>query len=75
MRENLKKARTRAGFTQQDVADKLGVTLRYYSMIEQGSRIGNFEIWDTLEDMFNVHQRTLRKTTLADSLSQQDHQD
>lgn len=30
MRENLKKARREAGMTQQQVADKLDIGLRYY---------------------------------------------
>ena len=63
MRVNLKKARTRAGFTQQMMADRLGIGLRYYISIEQGDRTGNVEIWDALEDIFNVHQRTLRLDT------------
>ena len=48
--------------TQQEVADKLGISLVYYQKIEQGSRTGDFEIWDSLEDLFNVHQRNLRVT-------------
>lgn len=60
MRENLKKARQEAGITQQQIADYLGISLRYYQNIEQGSRTGDFEIWDALEDLFNVHQRILR---------------
>jgi len=63
VRVNLKKARTRAGFTQQMMADRLGIGLRYYISIEQGDRTGNVEIWDALEDIFNVHQRTLRLDT------------
>ena len=37
MRENLKKARKEAGLTQQQMADKLGINLRYYKQIEAGS--------------------------------------
>ncbi len=61
MRENLKKARKAANMTQQQVADKIGISLVYYQKIEQGSRTGDFEIWDSLEDLFNVHQRKLRE--------------
>lgn len=61
MRENLKKARKSANMTQQQVADKIGISLVYYQKIEQGSRTGDFEIWDSLEDLFNVHQRKLRE--------------
>lgn len=61
MRENLKNVRQSRGMTQQAVADYLGVTLVYYQKIEQGSRTGDFEIWDKLEDLFNIHQRKLRE--------------
>ena len=60
MRNNLKKARKDAGMTKQAVADKLGITLRYYGMIEGGYRQGGQAIWDQLEDLFGVHQRVLR---------------
>ena len=61
MRENLKKARQEAGLTQQTLADKLGISLRYYQSIEQGSRTGDFYIWDALEDITKIHQRKLRE--------------
>ena len=61
MRENLRKARKEKGLTQQQVADQLGISLVYYQKIEQGSRTGDFEIWDSLEDLFNIHQRKLRE--------------
>lgn len=60
-RENLKKARQAAGMTQQQVADFLKISLVYYQKIEQGDRTGAIEIWDTLEDLFSIHQRTLRE--------------
>ena len=61
MRSNLKKARTDAGLTQEKMAEKLGITVVYYQMIEAGTRTGNFNLWDTLEDLFGVHQRVLRE--------------
>lgn len=61
MRKNLKEARAAAGLTQQQMADKLGVSLRYYKQIEAGSRTGDFTIWDTLEDITGIHQRNLRE--------------
>lgn len=60
MRQRLKSARKAAGMTQQQVADRLGVTLRYYQQIEQGTRTGNFAFWDGLEDIMGQHQRVLR---------------
>lgn len=60
MRLNLKNARKAAGMTQQAMADKLGISLRYYQQIEAGDRTGDFEIWDNLEDITGIHQRILR---------------
>lgn len=61
MRENLKKARREAGMTQKEVAGKLEISERYYRFIEAGTRGGDFETWDALEDLFNIHQRLLRE--------------
>ena len=61
MRENLKKARKAVGFTQQAMADKLGLTLNHYQKIEYGRLSGSFAVWDALEDLLGVHQRILRE--------------
>lgn len=61
MRKNLKKARMEVGMTQQQMADKLGISLVYYQKIESGDRTGDFTIWDDLEDITGIHQRELRK--------------
>ena len=61
MRERLKAARKAAGMTQQQVADRLGISVRYYQSIEAGEKTGSFDIWDNLEDMLSIHQRLLRQ--------------
>ena len=61
MRKNLKEARRAAGMTQQQMADRLDISLRYYQNIEAGSRTGDFTLWDTLEDITGIHQRVLRE--------------
>lgn len=61
MRENLRNARKAKGMTQQQVANRLEISERYYRYIETGARDGDFEIWDSLEDLFGIHQRILRK--------------
>lgn len=68
-RERLKDARNAAGMTQQQVADHIGITLRYYQSIESGDRTGDFQIWDDLEDLFSIHQRDLRLIDIAGSRS------
>lgn len=61
MRKNLKEARVAVGMTQQQMADKLGVSLRHYKYMESGKIVGNVELWDTLEDITGIHQRKLRE--------------
>jgi len=61
VRRNLKEARQKAGMTQQQMADKLNISLVYYQKIEAGDRIGDVVIWDTLEDITGIHQRKLRE--------------
>lgn len=65
-RENLKAARQEKGMTQQQVADHLGITLRNYQKIESGKLLGRIASWDKLEDLFGIHQRTLREQALGD---------
>lgn len=57
----LKAARKAKGLTQQQVADKLGISLVHYQKIEAGDRTGDFYIWDALEDITGIHQRKLRE--------------
>ena len=61
MRKNLKEARQKAGMTQQQMADRLEISLRHYKYIEAGKVIGNIQIWDMLEDITGIHQRKLRE--------------
>ncbi len=61
MREVLKQARKDKGLTQQQIADKVGIDIRYYKAIEQGERLGAIWIWDALEDIFGISQRALRE--------------
>lgn len=61
MRKNLKEARQKAGMTQKQVAEHLGISERYYKQIEAGQRTGDFTLWDKLEDLLMIHQRKLRE--------------
>ena len=60
-RQTLKHARKSTGMTQQGIADHLFITLRYYKKIESGESLGSIELWDSLEDLFAIHQRKLRE--------------
>ena len=61
MRKNLKEARKKLGLSQKEIAKQVGICQQYYSFIEQGTRKGNYNIWDRLEDITGVHQRVLRE--------------
>lgn len=61
MRLNLQYKRKTKGLTQQEVADHIGINLRYYKAIETGDKLGAIWIWDKLEDLLNAHQRLLRE--------------
>ena len=61
VRKNLRDARRDLGMTQQELADRLGISLRHYQRVESGSTYGTLEMWDRLEEIFTVHQRVLRE--------------
>ena len=61
MRAKLKAARKAAGLTQQAVAERLGISVRQYQRMEDGTSTGAFHHWDALEDLLWVHQRILRE--------------
>lgn len=61
MRKNLKEARQKAGMTQKQMAEYLHVGERHYKKIESGETLGSIELWDKLENLFNIHQRELRE--------------
>ena len=62
MRENLRNARKAAGMTQQELADKLRISLTHYQNIEYGKALGSIKLWDDLEDITGINQRVLRET-------------
>lgn len=53
-RLNLLNVRINKDFTQQEVADIIGVSKQHYNRIENGQQVGSVEIWDTLEDFFQI---------------------
>lgn len=50
----LKAARLKNGFTQQKMADSIGMQLRNYQNYEQGNRHPNFERLVLIADVLNV---------------------
>lgn len=46
---------------QQQMAEYLEISERYYKQIEAGQRTGDFTLWDEMEDLLGIHQRILRE--------------
>lgn len=61
MRARLIEERKKIGLSQEVMAGLLNISTRYYKHIEKGTRGGNFDLWDRLEDVTGVHQRILRE--------------
>lgn len=74
-RENLKKARQKAGMSQKQVAEYLGITEVHYQRIEYGTTVGKVTLWDALEDLFSIHQRVLREIHHGKAVHQEKHQE
>ncbi len=74
-RNNLKEARQKAGMTQKQVAEYLGITEVHYQRIEYGTTVGKVTLWDALEDLFSIHQRVLREIHHDKAVHQEIHQE
>ena len=61
MRTNLIQCRQELGLTQEQVARKVGITLRTYAHFERGTTKGSCETWLAIEDVFGISMRELRK--------------
>lgn len=59
-KERLKDLRMKRGYSQQDLAKKLGVSKSTISMLEVGSRQPSIEMMETLCDFFNVSMDYIR---------------
>lgn len=53
-RHELKLLRVKNRLTQQQLADKLGVSVSTYNLIEAGKRRGSIKFWNTLKDQFKL---------------------
>ncbi len=55
MRTNLKMLRIKNGnLSQNEAAERIGVTRATYQAIEAGSRYGNFSVWENIQKVFHV---------------------
>jgi Uncharacterized protein conserved in bacteria len=61
MRAILREKRLKRKMTQRDVAESVGISLRLYQHLEQGTAVGSVATWDKLEDLFKTRQQRLRE--------------
>ena len=55
MYENLRDVRYKNGnLTQQEMADKIGISKGAYSLIEQRKRIGSTKTWVKIQELFKL---------------------
>ena len=54
MRTDLKVLRVKNKLTQQQLANKLGVSVVTYNLIEQGKRNGSKDFWAKLQKLFKL---------------------
>ena len=62
MRLNLKVLRVTHNLTQQQLANKLGVSVSTYNLIETGKRRGSQEFWEKLQKEFKLEDGDVWKT-------------
>lgn len=61
MRINLKVFRIKHGFSQDEFANKVGVSRGCYGAIERGFRNGNKKFWNNLKIEFDITEDDLRE--------------
>lgn len=52
--KKLHELRTKQGMTQQDTADKIGVSRSLYSLIETGRRKGSRGFWTAVQALYGL---------------------
>lgn len=68
--EKIREARKREGATQADCAKKIGITLSYYSDIENGKRAFSVEILISIIEIFHVSADEILETGYGTDLSE-----
>lgn len=66
MRLNLKVFRIKTGLSQDEFANKLGVSRGCYGAIERGFRNGNKRFWDNLKVNFDITEDDLKELRKID---------
>lgn len=64
---NVKHLRTQREWTQDALAERVGVTPGYIGLIERGERYAKLEVWSAIADALGVDLETLTKVDLTHS--------
>ena len=67
MRTELKLFRVKNHLTQQQVAERVGVSRQVYSKIERGGSQGNTNVWVTFQRCFNIPDEYMYSLMKCDS--------
>ena len=57
--EKMKILRINHHMTQSDVAEKIGVSLSLYNLIESGNRVGSIETWAKIQKLFSLSDKEM----------------
>ena len=55
--ERMKILRINHHMTQSDVAEKIGISLSAYNLIENGKRVGSIETWGKIQKFFSLSDK------------------
>lgn len=64
--ERLRKIRSEKWFTQEETADRLNISLRYYQMLERGENVGSVDLLISLSDIMDCSLDYLLKGRMND---------
>lgn len=57
--EKMKILRINNHMTQSDVAEKIGISLSLYNLIENGKRVGSIETWKKIQKLFTLSDKEM----------------
>lgn len=57
--EKMKILRINHRMTQSDVAEKIGISLSLYNLIENGKRVGSIETWKKIQKLFSLSDKEM----------------
>lgn len=57
--EKMKILRINNHMTQSDVAEKIGISLSLYNLIENGKRVGTLQTWEKIQKLFSLNDKEM----------------